>query len=105
MGLVESNAFCCIPDAIQGLDDLRDGLVRTPLAPKETFLDDPLRVIRTIRFSSRFGYELAQELKDSATSEEIQVRLYVKLSPLCIDKIIERSRPKNLQGSSRGRSG
>ena len=59
----------------QGLDDLRDGLIRTPLAPRETFLDDPLRVIRTVRFSGRFGYELDQELKDSAASQEIQVRL------------------------------
>lgn len=60
---------------LQGLDDLRDGLIRTPLAPRETFLDDPLRVIRTIRFSSRFGYELTRELRDSAASQEIQVRL------------------------------
>lgn len=68
----------------QGLDDLRDGLIRTPLAPRETFLDDPLRVIRTIRFSSRFGYELSRELKDSAASQEIQVRLLRKTtSALC----------------------
>ncbi|KAF9787018.1 hypothetical protein BJ322DRAFT_1053244 [Thelephora terrestris] len=64
----------------KGLDDLRDGLIRTPLAPRETFLDDPLRVIRTIRFSSRFGYELAQELKDSAASQEIQSALAQKIS-------------------------
>lgn len=64
---------------IQGLEDLRDGLIRTPLAPRETFLDDPLRVIRTIRFSSRFGYELAPELKDSAASQEIQVRRRCRL--------------------------
>ncbi|KAF9654286.1 hypothetical protein BDM02DRAFT_3106593 [Thelephora ganbajun] len=64
----------------KGLDDLRDGLIRTPLVPRETFLDDPLRVIRTIRFSSRFGYELAQELKDSAASQEIQSALVKKIS-------------------------
>lgn len=66
---------------LQGLDDLRDGLIRTPLAPRETFLDDPLRVIRTIRFSSRFGYELVQELKDSAASREIQVCNSCGLAP------------------------
>lgn len=64
----------------RGLDDLRDGLIRTPLAPRETFLDDPLRVIRTIRFSSRFGYELVQDLKDSAASQEIQDALVQKIS-------------------------
>ena len=39
-----------------GLDDLRTGLVRTPLEPAATFEDDPLRILRCIRFASRFGY-------------------------------------------------
>lgn len=41
-----------------GLQDLAAGLIRTPLPPLTTFLDDPLRVLRCVRFSSRFAYEL-----------------------------------------------
>lgn len=41
-----------------GLADLNAGLIRTPLPPLTTFLDDPLRVLRCIRFASRFDYEL-----------------------------------------------
>lgn len=41
-----------------GLNDLSSGLIRTPLPPLTTFLDDPLRVLRCIRFASRFNYEL-----------------------------------------------
>ena len=41
-----------------GLQDLERGLIRTPLPPLTTFLDDPLRVLRCVRFSSRFAYEL-----------------------------------------------
>ena len=40
----------------RGLADLRAGLVRTPLPPRTTFLDDPLRVLRAIRFATRFHY-------------------------------------------------
>jgi tRNA nucleotidyltransferase (CCA-adding enzyme) len=35
----------------QGIDDLIKGIVRTPLDPFKTFVDDPLRVLRTIRFA------------------------------------------------------
>lgn len=41
-----------------GMRDLASGLIRTPLPPLTTFLDDPLRVLRCVRFASRFAYEL-----------------------------------------------
>ena len=46
----------------QGLTDLRAGVVRTPLEPLQTFLDDPLRVLRTIRFANRFEFEIVPEI-------------------------------------------
>ncbi|KAJ0401310.1 hypothetical protein ATCC90586_000817 [Pythium insidiosum] len=42
----------------RGLDDLRAGVIRTPLAPLQTFLDDPLRVLRVIRFAAEFGFRV-----------------------------------------------
>ena len=45
-----------------GLRDLAAGLVRTPCAPQRTFLDDPLRVLRALRFASRFGFDLDESL-------------------------------------------
>jgi len=35
----------------RGLKDLKRGYIRTPLEPRQTFLDDPLRILRTIRFA------------------------------------------------------
>ncbi|KAF8531004.1 hypothetical protein JB92DRAFT_2854526 [Gautieria morchelliformis] len=64
----------------KGLDDLRHGIIRTPLPPKQTFLDDPLRVLRCIRFASRFGYDLVPELVEAAREREIQDALETKIS-------------------------
>ncbi|KAI0320982.1 hypothetical protein OF83DRAFT_1101804 [Amylostereum chailletii] len=63
-----------------GIEDLEKGIIRTPLPPKQTFLDDPLRVIRSIRFASRFGFDLVQELEDCVRSPEIQAALTQKIT-------------------------
>lgn len=42
----------------RGLSDLQAGRIVTPLDPKVTLADDPLRALRTIRFSSRYGFKL-----------------------------------------------
>jgi hypothetical protein len=52
----------------QGMDDLREGLIRTPLNPKETFRDDPLRLLRVVRFASRYGFTIASEIMEAAKS-------------------------------------
>ena len=46
----------------QGLDDLRTGIIRTPLNPLETFRDDPLRVLRALRFATRFNYVVDDQI-------------------------------------------
>ncbi|KIK70401.1 hypothetical protein GYMLUDRAFT_32406 [Collybiopsis luxurians FD-317 M1] len=64
----------------RGLDDLRKGIIRTPLPPKETFLDDPLRVIRCIRFASRFGFQMVSELEKAVQDPDIQEALVSKVA-------------------------
>ncbi|KAJ9109817.1 hypothetical protein QFC20_003233 [Naganishia adeliensis] len=63
-----------------GLSDLAHKLVRTPLDPLQTFRDDPLRVLRCVRFASRFGYELVDEVKTAVTNEEILEALRTRIS-------------------------
>src|SRR5919198_2785659 len=46
----------------QGLPDLQAKLLRTPLDPEQTFDDDPLRMLRGIRFSAELGFELEASL-------------------------------------------
>ncbi|KAK0466375.1 uncharacterized protein EV420DRAFT_1261865 [Desarmillaria tabescens] len=64
----------------RGLDDLRQGTIRTPLPPQETFLDDPLRALRCIRFASRFGFETVPEVGECLKKTQIHNALVSKVS-------------------------
>ena len=53
----------------RGLDDLRAKVLRTPLDPVETFRDDPLRMLRAVRFRWKLGFEPAPGLEDAIAGE------------------------------------
>ncbi len=52
-------------DPFGGLDDLRNRIIRTPLDPDRTFSDDPLRMMRAIRFASQLDFFIEQESYES----------------------------------------
>ncbi|XVE66833.1 hypothetical protein DITRI_Ditri08aG0111400 [Diplodiscus trichospermus] len=64
----------------RGIEDLKFGRIVTPLSPKATFLDDPLRVLRAIRFGARFGFTLDEELKKAAACDDVKTALAAKIS-------------------------
>ncbi|OAG31786.1 hypothetical protein NEDG_00261 [Nematocida displodere] len=49
----------------KGLSDIKKRLIRTPLAPKLTFHDDPLRILRVLRFAARLSFTIDQAILDS----------------------------------------
>ena len=76
-----SKTDVCVEDFTgRGLDDLRSGLLRTPLAPLETLRDDPLRLLRGIRFASTFGFDLDDGFAEVAALPEIVAALASKVS-------------------------
>lgn len=58
---VNAGRFGELIDRYNGIDDLRRGLIRTPLDPDVTFSDDPLRMMRAIRFATQLEFEIVDE--------------------------------------------
>ena len=58
---LNKNRFGELVDPFGGIDDLYDGIIRTPLDPDITFSDDPLRMLRCIRFATRFNFLIEDE--------------------------------------------
>lgn len=82
----------------KGLDDLKNGILRTPLTPLQTFLDDPLRVLRLIRFASRYNFIIEDETLMAMKNSDIRTSLLHKISRervgVEIDKILTSNDPR-----------
>ncbi|MBS1518384.1 MAG: HD domain-containing protein [Bacteroidetes bacterium] len=57
---INENNFGEVIDNFGGLQDIENKIIRTPLDPFRTFDDDPLRIMRAVRFASRFGFEIEE---------------------------------------------
>jgi len=73
----------------RGLHDLRAGKLVTPLPALQTFRDDPLRVLRAIRFAVRYEFDLDDDIAQAAMDPEIHKALHIKVSRERVGKELE----------------
>ena len=64
---LNSQRFGELVDPFNGIADLEDGIIATPLDPEITFSDDPLRMMRCIRFATQLNFQI-----EDATYEALQ---------------------------------
>lgn len=85
-----------VEDFTGGLADMERRVIRTPLEPLQTFKDDPLRVLRLVRFSSRLDFSIDEGTRRFMADPSVLEALKVKISRERVGQELE----KMLQGTS-----
>ena len=73
----------------KGIPDLMNGFIRTPLDPVQTFMDDPLRILRVYRFAARYLFTIDPEIYQAVRNPEVLDHLKHKVSRERIGKEME----------------
>jgi poly(A) polymerase len=77
IGLSKNNHGVLV-DSFGGINDLDNRIIRTPLDPDITFSDDPLRMMRAIRFASQLGFEIEKQSFDAICRNKDRIKIISK---------------------------
>ncbi|SKB67487.1 tRNA nucleotidyltransferase (CCA-adding enzyme) [Salegentibacter holothuriorum] len=77
LGLNEEN-FGNLLDPFNGIEDLNSKLIKTPLDPDITYSDDPLRMLRAIRFATQLNFKIEKESLDAITRNKKRIKIISK---------------------------
>ena len=65
-------------DSFNGTDDLENKIIRTPLEPEITFSDDPLRMLRAIRFATQLNFRIEDDTLNAITKQCERIEIVSK---------------------------
>ncbi|HNY23607.1 MAG TPA: HD domain-containing protein [Bacteroidales bacterium] len=72
---LQQNDYGNVIDPFNGMQDLQDRIIRTPLDPDVTYSDDPLRMIRAIRFATQLGFAIEKNSFESIKRNAARIRI------------------------------
>lgn len=75
---VNPENFGQLVDPFDGIGDLKNKIIRTPLDPDVTYSDDPLRMMRAIRFAAQLGFEIEKNSFDSILKNSKRIEIVSK---------------------------
>lgn len=72
---LNKSSFGEVLDPFNGIEDLNNRIIRTPLEPDQTYSDDPLRMMRAIRFATQLNFKIEDESLDaiSRNAERLEI--------------------------------
>lgn len=75
---VNADTYGELLDPFNGIVDLHNRIIRTPLDPDVTFSDDPLRMMRAVRFATQLDFEIFPETLDAITRNAARIEIITK---------------------------
>jgi tRNA nucleotidyltransferase (CCA-adding enzyme) len=87
-------SFGELSDPFNGISDLDKGIIRTPLDPDITYSDDPLRMMRAVRFATQLNFKIEEASLKSITKNKDRIKIISKERIVVeLNKILESKRP------------
>jgi poly(A) polymerase len=75
---LNGDRFGELVDPFGGMEDLEDCIIRTPCEPDRTFSDDPLRMMRAVRFASQLGFDIDDETFEGICRQAGRIKIIAK---------------------------
>ena len=72
------DSFGTLTDPFNGLNDLKKGIIRTPLEPGITYSDDPLRMMRAVRFATQLHFTIEAASLEAITANKERLKIVSK---------------------------
>jgi len=93
IALNKSN-FGQLLDPFNGVSDLDNGIIRTPLNPDFTYSDDPLRMMRAIRFATQLNFTIEDDSSKAISKNKERINIITKERVVTeLNKILESDKP------------